>query len=170
MKALAQCQPALQAGTSASGDPSVCGHDVATEKRPKPKKDDDNGGPSSSPVPVRVVQGAAPAPRGGPARAQPSKTECPVSADNSMGTGAVAGSAAYALPHVLRTGIAALRGASTLEIVGEVAAGAAGTAGLVAVGGFIVVAGGVYAYDRYSGGKVTRFLRKHGVAIGGCTG
>jgi RHS repeat-associated protein len=93
----------------------------------------------------------------GGTRASPGQSEqCKPTQDDSVKTGAIAGSLAYG-EEFLRMGFMAARGASAVTLFFEGAAAATAGTAIVA---FVVVGGAVYAYDVYSGGKVTRALSK----------
>jgi hypothetical protein len=72
-------------------------------------------------------------------------------------TAAIAGSFTH-LGEMLRAGFAAARGASAVQLFFEGAATAAGSSALWAFG---LAAGGAYAYDQLSGGKLTAFMSKN---------
>ena len=94
---------------------------------------------------------------------QQPRPSCSVSEQDSETTGATIGSAAV-LPEYVNVGIQLARGTAVRSIIAT--AGAEAAEGVIAVLGGPVTLGalaigvGVYAYDRYSGGKVTRFLNR----------
>jgi RHS repeat-associated protein len=95
-----------------------------------------------------------------PQKTQPAPARnCTVSNTDSQKTGGIAGAFAYGTEFV-KAGIARAGGATFAEITTEFIVGATTASIGTAAVAFVVVGGAVYAYDRYSGGKVTNLANQ----------